>query len=134
MEIFDGFISAIAAEFKIPFHKGKNGVYTATIDFDNGRSQDIVVSLKKDESGDRVINYRSNVAKIKKDSIELYKYCLQQNTSFDYCALAIDGDMLVVVNSILLEDCDPRRFMKSLIYIAAKADELEEIITKDDNN
>ena len=53
---------------------------------------------------------------IKKDSIELYKYCLQQNTSFDYGALAIDGDMLVVVNSILLEDCDPRRFIKSLIY------------------
>jgi len=37
-------------------------------------------------------------------------------------------------NSILLENCEPRRFMKSLIYIAAKADEIEEMLVKDDLN
>ena len=134
MEIFDGFISAVAAEFKIPFHKGKNGTYTATLEFDNGRSQDILISLKKDEAGDRVINYRSIVATLKQDTWEFYKYCLKQNLNFDYGALALVGDTLVVNNSMLLEDCEPRRFIKSLIYIAAKADEFEEIISKEDRN
>lgn len=134
MEIFDGFISAVAAEFKIPFHKGKNGTYTATLEFDNGRSQDILISLKKDEAGDRVINYRSIVATLKQDTWEFYKYCLKQNLSLDYGALALDGETLVVNNSMLLEGCEPRRFIKSLVYIAAKADELEETIARDDTN
>lgn len=134
MEIFDGFISAVAAEFKIPFHKGKNGTYTATLEFDNGRSQDIQISLKKDEAGDRVINYRSEVVILKQDTLEFYKYCLQQNLSLDYGALALDGNTLVLNNSMLLEDCEPRRFIKSLVYIAAKADEIEEIIAREDRN
>jgi len=134
MEIFDGFISAVAAEFKIPFNKGKNGTYTATLEFDNGRSQDIMISLKKDEAGDRVINYRSVVATLKQDTWEFYKYCLGQNTVFDYGALALDGNTLIVSDTVLLEDCDPRRFIKSLIYIAAKADEMEEVVAREDSN
>lgn len=134
MEIFDGFISAIASELKIPFHKDKNGNYNATLEFDNGRSQDILVSLKKDESGDRVIHYHSVIASLKQDTWELYKYSLQQNYLFDYGALALNDNMLVMHNSILLENCEPRRFMKSLIYVAAKADEIEEMLVKEDLN
>ncbi len=134
MEIFDGFISAVAAEFKIPFHKGKNGSYTATLEFDNGRSQEIVISLKKDEAGDRAIKYRSVVTTIKQDKMEFYKFCLEQNLTFDYGALALDGKTLIVSDSVLLEDCEPRRFIKNLVYIAAKADEMEEIIMRVDAN
>lgn len=134
MEIFDGFISAIASELKIPFHKDKNGNYKATLEFDNGRSQDILVSLKKDESGDRVIHYHSAVTSLKQDMWDLYKYCLQQNYVLDYGALALNGDTLVMHNSLLLENCEPRRFMKSLIYVAAKADEIEESLVKEDRN
>ena len=76
MEIFDGFISAIASEFKIPFHKNKNGNYKATLEFDNGRTQDVLVSLKKDESGDRVIHYNSVIATLKQETWDLYKSAL----------------------------------------------------------
>jgi len=134
MEIFDGFISAVAAEFKIPFHKAKGGNYTATLEFDNGRSQDIEISLRSDESGDRVINYHSVVARIEKDNWELYKNCLKMNTEFDYGSLALRGNELIMYNSILLGGCEPIRFIKSLIYVAAKADELEEQIMKEDSN
>jgi len=134
MEIFDGFISAVAAELKIPFHKGKDGSYTATLEFDNGRSQDILISLKQDEAGDRVINYRSVVAEKHDDKLNFYKFCLKQNMTFDYGALALDGDTLIVNNSMLLEECEPRRFLKNLVYIAAKADEIEEIIVREDAN
>lgn len=134
MEIFDGFISAIASEFKIPFHKDKKGNYNTTLEFDNGRSQDILVYLKKDESGDRVIHYHSVVATLKEDTWDLYKNALQQNLNFDYGALALDKNTLVLKNTVLLENCEPRRFMKSLIYVAAKADEIEEILSKDDIN
>lgn len=134
MEIFDGFISAIASELKMPFHKSKNGNYTINLEFDNGRSQEVLVYLKKDESGDRVIHYHSKIVSLKEDTWDLYKSSLQQNLTFDYGALALDGDSLVMHNSVLLEDCEPRRFMKSLIYVAAKADEIEEMLAKDDVN
>jgi len=135
MEIFDGFISAIASEFKIPFRKDNHGNYTATLEFENGRSQDILVYLKKDEAGDRVIHYHSVVVSpFKNSSKNLYKNVLEQNLTFDYGALALDKDALVMRNTILLEDCDPRRFIKSLVYIAAKADELEEQFHGEDIN
>ncbi len=134
MEIFDGFISAIASEFKIPFHKDKNGDYMATLEFDNGRSQNVHVSLKKDESGDRVIQYLSSIASLKQDTWDLYKNSLQQNLTFDYGALALDKNTLVMHYTVLLENCEPRTFMKSLIYVAAKADEIEEMLSKEDSN
>jgi hypothetical protein len=131
MEVFDGFISAIASEFKIRFHKDMQGSYTTNIEFDNDRSQEVLITLSKDESGDRIINYYSIVGKLKKDLCELYKYCLQLNTTLNYGALALLDDTLILRNSILLKDCDPVRFMKSLSYIAAKADELEESLMKE---
>ena len=132
MEVFDGFISAIASEFKIRFHKDAEGTYTTTIEFENNRSQDVLITLAKDESGDRIINYFSVVGKLKKDLCELYKYCLQLNATLDYAALGLMDDTLVLRNSIMLKDCDPIRFMKSLTYLAAKADEMEELLIKDD--
>ena len=134
MEVFDGFISAIASEFKIKFHKDAEGGYSTTIRFENDRHQDVLITLNKDESGDRDINYYSIVGTLKKDSGELYKYCLQLNATLDYGAVALLNDTIVLRNSILLEDCDPMRFMKSLTYIAAKADELEEILIQKDIN
>ncbi|HOW83537.1 MAG TPA: hypothetical protein PK573_13320 [Spirochaetota bacterium] len=131
MEVFDGFISAIASEFKLKFHKDSEGSYRTKIDFENGRSQEVLVTLSNDESGDRVINYYSIVGKLKQDLCELYKYALQLNATFDYGAIALMDSTLVLRNSILLEDCDPMRFMKSLTYIAAKADEMEEMLIQE---
>ena len=135
MEAFDGFISAIASEFKIPFRKDNQGNYTTTLEFENGRSQDVLIYLRQDESGDRVIHYHSVVVSpFKHSSKNIYKTMLEQNLTLDYVALALDKDALVMHNTILLQDCDPRRFMKSLVYIAAKADELEEQFHKEDIN
>ena len=64
MEVFDGFISAIASEFKIRFHKDAQGSYTTHLEFDNGRSQEVLITLAKDESGDRIINYYSIIGKL----------------------------------------------------------------------
>jgi hypothetical protein len=132
MEIFDGFISAVAKEFRIKFHKDARGAYTTNIEFENDRSQEVLITLTKDESGDRLINYYSIIVKMKKELCELYKYSLQINPTLDYGAIGLLDDKLVLINSILLQDCDPRRFMKSLTYIAAKADELEEVLVQKD--
>ena len=132
MDVFDGFISAVAKEFRIKFHKDSQGGYSTRIEFDNNRSQDVLITLRSDESGDRIINYYSIVCKLKKDVCELYKYSLQMNSTLDYGAIALLDEKLVLLNSILLQDCDPRRFMKSLTYIAAKADELEETLLDKD--
>jgi hypothetical protein len=131
MEIFDGFISAVASEFKIRFNKDDKGNYTTNIQFDNNRSQEILVTLSRDEAGDRIINYYSVIGRLKRDLCELYKYSLQQNTTLDYGSIALLNDTLVLRSTVLLQDCDPHRFVKSLTYIAAKADELEELFVKD---
>ena len=131
MEMFDGFISAIASEFKIKFHKDAEGGYTTLIEFENNRSQEVLITLTDDESGDRIINYYSVIGKLKKDLCELFKYSLQMNCTLDYGAIALYNDTLVLRNAILLADCDPVRFMKSLTYIAAKADELEELMSNE---
>jgi hypothetical protein len=131
MEVFDGFIAAIASEFKIQFQKDRDGdAYTTNIEFENGRTQKILITLSKDESGDRIIHYYSVIGKLKHDSMELYKYSLELNSSLDYGAITLMDGTLLLRESILLHHCEPQRFMKSLIYIAAKADELEEIFTK----
>jgi len=134
MEVFDGFISAVASEFKIKFHKDSDHSYTTTIEFEGGRKQDVLITLNKDESGDRLINYYSIIGKLKKDLCELYKYSLQLNSTLDYGAISLMNDTMILRNAILLQDCDPRRFMKSLIYIAAKADEIEEMLINEDIN
>ncbi len=131
MEVFDGFISAIASEFKIQFHKDEEGSYSTNIEFDNNRSQEVLITLSYDESGDRIINYYSIIGKMKRDYCELYKYALQLNSTMSYGAVALLNERLVLRNAILLEDCDPVRFMKSLTFIAAKADEMEELLIKE---
>lgn len=131
MEVFDGFISAVASEFQIRFHKDDQGNYSTVIEFENDRSQEVMITLSYDESGDRVINYYSIIATLKKDLCELYKYSLQINATLHYGAIALLNNTLILHNAILLQDCDPRRFMKSLVSIAAKADELEELLLND---
>jgi len=130
MEVFDGFIKAIASEFKIKFHKDEEGNYLTVIKFDNNREQEVLVTLSKDESGDRIINYYSVIGKLKQDLGELYKYSLQLNSTLHYGSIALLNEALILRNSLLLHDCEPRRFFKSLTYIAAKADELEEMLIK----
>ena len=130
MEVFDGFIAAVASEFKIKFHKDSQGVYTTNLEFENNRSQEVLITLAKDEAGDRVINLYSVVVRLKDDFYELYKYSLQLNTTIHYGALSLLNDTLILKTSLFLMDCEPARFMKSLTYIAAKADELEELFIK----
>jgi len=134
MQVFDGFVAAIASEFKIKFHKAHEGVYNTVIEFEGNRSQEVVLTLTHDESGDRLINYYAVIAKVKADYGELFKYVLQLNSTIDYGAVALMDDMLIMRNTLLLDDCEPHQFVKSLTYIAAKADELEEMLTKKDNN
>jgi hypothetical protein len=134
MEVFDGFIAAIASEFKMKFQKDPAGdAYTTNIEFENGRTQKILITLSKDESGDRIIHYYSVIGKLKHDSMKLYKYSLELNSSLDYGAITLMDGTLLLRESILLHHCEPQRFMKSLIYIAAKADELEEMFNKHNN-
>ncbi|MFW6365282.1 MAG: hypothetical protein ACOC2H_02275 [Spirochaetota bacterium] len=130
MQIFDGFIAAIASEFNITFHKTEEGSYKTTIEFENDRSQEVLVMLSWDESDDRMIHYYSVIAQMKSDNGDLYKYALETNATLDYGGLALMDGTLVLRNSILLEECDPKRFLKSLIYIAARADELVELLVE----
>lgn len=129
---FDGFIAAVATEFYININKESNGVYVAKIPFEGGRSQEVLITLNEDESGDSTINYYSVVAQLKKEACELYKMALNFNSTLHYAGFALLDDALILHNTVLLEDCHPHSFMKSLTYIAAKADEMEELLVKKD--
>ncbi|MDH5717442.1 MAG: YbjN domain-containing protein [Spirochaetia bacterium] len=134
LEIFDGFIAAITTETKIPFIKEEDGKYYANIEFEGGRKQRVLVSLGKDDANDPLVHYYSVICKIKEDDLSLYKDALKINVNLDYGAIALLDDSMVIHQTMFLEDMDPKRFIKSLLYVAAKADELEEALIQVDES
>ena len=129
MQAFDGFIAAIASELKIPFRKKAEGQYTANVEFDNNRHQDVLVAIDNDEAGDKILRYYALIGKVNTEDKNIYKKALLVNAKLDYGSIALIENSLVLCNSMVLKDCecDPESFIKSLFYSAAKADELEEL-------
>lgn len=134
MQVFDGFIAAIASELKINFNKKSDGKYTADIVFDNNRHQEVLIRLGKDDSGEKVVQYYSVICEIKNETIGTYKFALKANSTLDYGAVALIDNTLVIHCSTAIKKVEPETFIKSLFYIAAKADELEEKLTGKDGN
>lgn len=134
LKIFDGFIAAISSETKIPFHKDENNNYTATLEFENNRTQKVFITFDKDEAGDGIIRYYSVICHLKEEqhSVDLFRDALRYSSSLDYGAVALMQNVLVLVQTKMLINLEVRSFMKSLIYVAAKADELEEALVKVD--
>lgn len=128
LKTFDGFIAAVSTETKIPFHGNDEGHYTAELQFEDGRHQKVFVILDKDEAGDSIVRYYSVVCHLKKNqqTFELFHDALKLSTSFDYGALGLMDNTLIVFQTVMLQTLEVSNFMKSLIYVAAKADELEE--------
>jgi len=132
LEIFDGFIAAIGTETKLTFNKESDNTYSTNLEFEGGRKQKVLVFLDTDDTGDSTVNYYSIICRVNEDDIELYKKALALNTSLTYGAIALMDDSLVIHQTYYMKDMDPERFIKSLFYVAAKADELEEEIIKED--
>jgi len=133
LEIFDGFINAVASEFHIPFKKEADGEYSALVEFEGGRHQKVLISFDKDDQGDPMINYYSIICQLTDPSPELFREALLLNTTLTYGAIAMmDDNSLIMHQATFLKDLDPQRFIKSFLYVAAKADELEEQLTGQD--
>lgn len=134
LKIFDGFVAAISSETKIPFFKDDNNNYTATLEFDNDRKQKVFITFDKDEAGDGIIRYYSVICHLNEQqhSLELFRDALRYSSSLDYGAVALMENVLVLVQTAMFVNLEVRSFMKSLIYVAAKADELEEALVKVD--
>lgn len=134
VDIIGEFISAIEAETHVEFKKESEDTYIARIEFEGGRFQKVMVSFSKDESGDPTVEYYSRVTEITEENTELYKTALKINLQLIYGALAVLDNHLIIVQTLFLKDLDPQRFIKSLFYVAARADELEEELTQADRN
>ena len=128
VELFDGFIAAVSTETGIHFKKEADGRYQARVEFEGGRHQAVLVTLDEDEVGDPLISYFSIVAKKVRDDLKLFKEALELNASLTYGTLAFIDSSFILKHVNLLENLDPQRFIKSFLYIAAKADELEELL------
>ena len=128
LEVFDGFIAAVSTETKIPLKKEGEGRYSAVVDFEGGRHQNVLITLDEDNTGDPIISFFSIIQKGVKENLRLYKDALTMNASLTYGAIALTDDALIVQRTYWLQNMDPQRFIKSLIFVAAKADELEEIL------
>ena len=130
LKAFDGFIAAINTETKIPFRKESDGNYVAHVNFEGAQEQDVLIFLDTDESGDNMVNYYSKVCNVEHDAMDLFKKALEMNVSLAYGAVALMENSFVIHQSYFLQDLDPQRFIKSLLYVAAKASELGEIFAK----
>lgn len=135
LKTFDGFIAAVSTETKIPFHGDEEGKYTAELQFDNGRGQKVFVVLDTDEAGDGIVRYYSVICQLSEEqqTLELFRDLLKLSVSFDYGAIGLTGNTLIISQTVMLKTLEVSNFMKSLIYVAAKADELEETFVKVDN-
>jgi len=130
LELFDGFISAVGTELKLDFKKESDGEYSTNIEFEGGRHQRVWIVLDTDESGDPMVSYYSVICKLENENPALYKEALNLNTTLTYGAIALFNEKsLIMHQATFLKDMDPQRFVKSLFYVAAKADELEEQFT-----
>ncbi len=133
LEVFDGFIAALNTETNIPFIKESDGKYSATVNFEEKRKQLVRIELCKDESDDLMITLSSSVCLLKeKENPDVYRYALELNNALTYAALTLKNGYLTVYRAYFLRSLDPQRFIKSLLYVAAKADELEEAFTNSD--
>ncbi|MDH4199117.1 MAG: YbjN domain-containing protein [Spirochaetia bacterium] len=133
LEIFDGFIDAVSSEFHIPFKKENDGEYSAMVEFEGGRHQRVLISFGRDDQGDPMISYYSVICKLDEPSPDLFREALLLNTNLTYGAIALmDDNSLIMHQATFLKDLEPQRFIKSFLYVAAKADELEEQLTGED--
>ena len=132
LELFDGFLAAVSTETHIPFHKEANGKYHAHVEFEGGRHQNVLITMGEDDMGDATINFYSVICKVPSDNCDLLKDALRLNISLTYGSIALMDDSLIIHRTYFLQDIEPERFLKSLIYVAAKADELEEVMIKED--
>ena len=132
LEAFDGFIAAVNTETKIPFYKESDGHYIAEISFEEGRKQKVLIFVDTDDAGDSTINYYSKICKLQSSDLITFKTALELNVTLTYGAVALMDGSLVIHQTYFLKDMDPQRFMKSLLYVAAKADELEELFIHQD--
>ena len=132
LEVFDGFIAALNTETKIPFFKESAGRYIAEVSFEENRKQKVLLFLDTDDAGDSTINYYSKICEMPDPDIHTCRAALELNVTLTYGAVALMEGSLVIHQTYFLKDMDPQRFMKSLLYVAAKADELEELFTKKD--
>ena len=131
-EEFDEFISAVSVETHVNFEKIKDGHYQANVEFEGGRHQRCTVRLAKDDVDDPTVEYYSVICEVPQENTQLYKAALILNLSLTYGALSLMGNHLILKQTTWLQNNDPLRFIKSLTYVAAMADELEEKLTGDD--
>ncbi len=127
LEIFDGFIAAIQVEMNIHFIKETENRYFADIPFEGERLQKVLVFLDEDSTGDSTVNYYSVICKINTDEVTTLLNALELNLSLDYGSIALMEEMLVIHQTYFVKDLDPERFIKSLFYVAAKANELQDL-------
>lgn len=132
IDAFDSFINAVSVETHVQFEKIKSGHYEVNIEFEGGRQQRCTVRLSKDDSGDLTIEYYSVICEVLTDNVQLFKNALRLNLALTYGALSLMGNHLILKQTTWLKSNDPVRFIKSLTYVAAMADELEEKLTGDD--
>ena len=135
LEVFDGFVAAVNTETKIPFRKEHNGNYISTIKFKDDQEQKVLVFLDKDEAGDSTVNYYSKICDMDEhesehQSLSIFRDALSLNISLTYGAIAFVENSLVIHQTYFLQNLDPQRFIKSLLYVAAKANELKEVFNK----
>lgn len=131
---FSIFIDAINEETDLKIIKEEENVYSTDIDFeDTTRKQRVLIKYLKDQMKNEIVTFYSIICPLPQNlEAEFLKQSLMLNASFSCGSISIQDEHLIMFYSYFFQGLEPEQFIKTLLYIAAKADELEEVLVKQD--
>ena len=104
---------------------------SATLLLPGGRHQRVQADLFE-EDGEEILRLKSRVGPAAVLNEARLQSALRMNARLRFGAIAIDGEMLALVDTLLLREADADELRSSMLYLARKADELERGLFGDD--
>jgi hypothetical protein len=96
----------------------------AVLPVPGGRHQRVVADVFE-EDGDEILRLRSHIGPAAVLNEARLQAALRMNLRLRFGAIAIDDQLLAIVDTLLLREADADELRSSMLYLARKADELE---------
>jgi hypothetical protein len=97
---------------------------SAVVTLPGGRHQRVTAEVSA-EDGDEILRVRTHVGDAAVMNEARMLAALRMNARLRFGAIAIDGALVAMVDTLLLHTADPEALRQSILHLARKADELE---------
>lgn len=103
----------------------------AVVTLPGGRRQTVTAALSA-EDGEEILRLSTHIGDAAVLNEARLRAALRMNARLHLGAIAIDGDLVAMVDTLLLRAADAEALRQSILFLARKADELERGLFQDD--